>query len=193
MATAFKRRNYLTKKDFQTRFMLPFLAASLLANIITVTLFIVLARNKIDSLLFSMRMPDLSAGALLSPLAFLASIAAVVALSLVFLWAARGMYGKIAGPLQQIRGHLHQIGSGDLSTRIVLRENDEFKDFAGEINAMALSLNRSFTVLQDHTAELAKAAEALRTSPPAEDAAAIRRSMATLVKDMEQQLGAFKR
>lgn len=193
MATAYKRRNYFTKKDFQTRFILPFLLASLLANIITVTLFIVLARNKIDSLLFSMRMPDTSAGALLSPAAFLASIVAVVALSLSFLWAARGMYHKIAGPLHQIRDHLHKIGAGDLSSRVILRENDEFRDFAEEINTMAEALNRRFTVLKNQTADLAKAADAFKTSLKTTESMAISQNMAGVIKAMEQQIGAFKR
>ena len=193
MAVEYKRRNYLTKKDFQARFMLPFLLASLLANVLTVTLFIVFSRNKIDSLLFSMRIPDTSAGALLSPEAFLASIVSVIALSLVFLWAAQGMYHKITGPLHQIRGHLHQIGVGDLSSRVILREGDEFRDFAGEINTMAASLNRSFTVLKDQTEELAKAVDTLKTSPGPAESAAISRNMAALVKAMELQIGAFKR
>lgn len=193
MATSFKRRNYLTKKDFQSRFMLPFLLASLLANILTVTLFIVLARNRIDDLLFSMRMPAASAGALLSPPAFLASIVAVAALSLSFLWAARGMYHKIEGPLHQIRGHLHEISAGDLSSRIILRERDEFRDFAGEINAMTDALNRRFTVLKDQAADLAKAADTLRTSPKGPEAMAIRQNMTAAIKTLEQQIGGFKR
>ena len=193
MAKVFRRRNYFTKKDFQARFMHPFLLASLLANIITVTLFILLARNKIDSLLFSMRMSDTSAGTLLSPAAFLASIVAVVALSISFLWAARGMYHKIEGPLHQIRGHLHKIGAGDLSSRILLRESDEFRDFAGEINAMADALNRRFTDLKKQAADLAKAAALLRTSPTRSEFTAINRSMTEVIKTMEQQIGAFKR
>jgi methyl-accepting chemotaxis protein len=193
MAATYKRRNYFTKKDFQARFMLPFIAASLLANVITVTLFIVLARNKIDSLLFSMRMSHSGAAALLSPAAFLASTVAVVALSLSFLWAARGMYHKIAGPLQQIREHLHKIGAGDLSSRISLRESDEFRDFAGEINAMAGSLKHHFTVLQNQTADLAKDADALKRSPRPEESMAIRQHMFGVIRSMEEQIGVFKR
>ena len=102
----FRRRNYFTKKDFQTRFILPFLAASSVANILSVTLFIVLARQKIDDILYSMRMPSLNIGALLAPAAFIASMVAVIAVSLSFLLAARGRFHVIAGPLQQIRGDL---------------------------------------------------------------------------------------
>ena len=193
MATTFRRRNYFTKKDFQARFMLPFIVASLLANVITVTLFIFLARNKIDSLLFSMRMSHNGAGALLAPAAFLASIVAVVALSLSFLWAAQGMYHKIEGPLHQIRGHLHKLGAGDLSFRINLRQSDEFRDFAGEINAMAEALKHRFTVLNDQAADLAKAADALKTTPQAAEVAALRRHMAGVIRSMEQHIGDFKR
>ena len=193
MATTYKRRNYFTKKDFQARFMLPFILASLLANLITVTLFIVLARTKIDSLLFSMRMSNTSAGALLSPVAFLASTVAVVSLSLAFLWAARGMYHKIAMPLHEIRGHLHKIGAGDLSSRISLRESDEFRDFAGEINVMAEALNHRFTVLREQAADLATAVNALNASPGRAESVTLHRHLAGVIKSMEQQIGEFKR
>lgn len=192
MAAPYRRRNYFTNKGFQTRFMLHFLAASIVANILTVTLFIILARHKIDSLLFSMRLPRTSAGALLSPVAFTASIASVVVVSLLFLWAARGMYHKIAGPLNRIRTDLHKIETGDLSSGVILRDEDEFKDFAGEVNAMVAELNRRFAGLKGRTDELAKAAKTLRTSPTAAESQAIRQNMMQAVGSLEEQLRAFK-
>jgi methyl-accepting chemotaxis protein len=192
MAATYRRRNYFTKKGFQTRFILHFLAASIVANILTVSLFIVLARHKIDSLLFSMRLPHTSAGALLSPAAFTASIASVVVVSLLFLWAARGMYRKIDAPLHRIRTDLHKVESGDLRAEVILRDEDEFKDFAGEVNAMVGELNRRFTGLKGRTDELAKAAKTLRTSPTVAESQALRQNMMQTISSLEEQLKAFK-
>jgi methyl-accepting chemotaxis protein len=191
MGTLFRRRNYFTKKEFQARFALPFLLASFLANTITVSLFIFLARNKIDSLLYSMRLPRASAGALLAPSAFIAGVAAVVAVSLLFLWAARGMYHKIEGPLQQIRAQLHMISAGDLSARVTLRDLDEFKDFAGQVNALVGTLNTRFTVLKTQAETLAKEADAWNASPKTAGGAA-RRNMMLAIKSMKEQIGALK-
>jgi methyl-accepting chemotaxis protein len=191
--TLFRRRNYFTKKDFQTRFILPFLLASSLANILSVTLFVVLARNKIDGLLYSMRMPSHNIGALLAPAALIASLVAVITVSLSFLWVAWRRYYIIAGPLQQIRADLHRIGAGDLSPRISLRERDEFRDFAEQINAMAGALSRGFLVLKNQTGDLSKAAGDLKASPGAAEARALSKTMAGTIRSMQQQIGTFKR
>jgi methyl-accepting chemotaxis protein len=192
-STLFRRRNYFTKKDFQTRFLLPFLFASSLANVLSVILFIVLARDKIDGLLYSMRMPSGNIGALLAPTAFLASIVAVIAVSLSFLWAAWRRYNIIAGPLQQIRADLHKIGAGDLSSRIILRERDEFKDFAEEVNAMAEALSHGLLVLKNQAEDLSKAAEVLKASPGADASRTLSQNMAGVIQSMQKQIGSFKR
>jgi methyl-accepting chemotaxis protein len=191
MAKAFRRKNYFTKKGFQSRFVLPFLLTSSLANIVTVTLFVFLARNKIDSLLFSMLMPYTSAGAFLAPIAFIASMVAVVAVSLLFLWAARGMYHKIAGPLFEIRADLRKIAGGDLGTRVALRDIDEFKDFAGEINSMVASLSNRFAVLKSRAEDLARAAGALKSSPKPEESRAACQSMRGAIRALEEQIRSF--
>lgn len=187
----YRRRNYFINKAFQSRFILPFILATSLANIITVTLFIVLARNKIDSVMYSMRLPLTSAATLLSPAAFFASLVAVAAVSLLFLFAARGMYQKITGPLHQIGAGLQRITSGDLSTTITLRDKDEFKDFAGELNTMARELNRRFTNVKAEVAALAKAAEALKASPQTADTRAVHESIRQAAGSLQVQIRTF--
>lgn len=192
MAKPYRRRNYFIKKGFQSRFMLRFIAASVLANVITVTVFIFLARKKIDGLLFSMRLPNVSVGALLSSEAFTASIVAVVSVSLLFLWVARGMYDKIAGPLHRIMADLHTIGNGDLSCRVTLRDMDEFNDFAGEINAMVETLNHRFSGVKNRADELARASKDLRNAPDTTEARAVIRTMRTSISSLDEQVQAFK-
>jgi methyl-accepting chemotaxis protein len=192
MARPYKRRNYFTKKGFQSRFMLRFIAASVLANVITVTVFILLARKKIDSLLFSMRLPNISAGALLSPEAFTASILAVVSVSLLFLWVARGMYDKISGPLHRIMTDLHTIGNGDLSCRVTLRDIDEFRDFAAELNSMVEALHDRFSGVKNQADELARTSKVLRKASDTEEARAVIRTMRTSISSLDEQVQAFK-
>jgi methyl-accepting chemotaxis protein len=193
MAEKYKRRNYFTKKGFQTRFILHFLTAAAVANVVTVAVFVVIARKKIDSLLFSMRLPQAGAGDLLSSAAFVASITAVVAVTLLFLWAAREMHNKIANPLHQVRTDLHKITKGDLHSRVTLREEDEFKFFAEELNTMVDGLNRRFTGLKNQADELAKSAKTLSTSPTEEESRAVRRNMTQAIQSLEEQIRSFKR
>lgn len=192
MARPYRRRNYFTKKGFQSRFMLRFIAASVLANVITVIVFIELAGKKIDGLLYSMRLPNVGTGALLSSEAFSASIVAVVSVSILFLWVARGMYDKISGPLHQIRGDMQTIGNGDLGRRVTLRDIDEFKDFAGEINAMVETLDQRFSGMKVRADELARASKTLRNAPNPAEARTVIRSMKTSVNALNEQVAALK-
>jgi len=192
MAEAPQRRNYFTKKGFQTRFILHFAAASVLANAFSVALFIVLAKNRVDSLLYSMRLPQFGAGALLFPAAFTASVAAVVGVALLFLAAARELYHRTTGPLHRIRTDLQKIGSGDLSLRVVLREEEEFKCLAGEINAMVEALNSRFSGIKGRVDELDKMARALGTSPTPEQSRTLRNGLKQAIRSLEEHIRAFR-
>ncbi len=188
MAQANRRRNYFILKNFQTRFILPFLAASFLANITAVTLFILLARRKIDSVLFSMSLPVTSAGILLSLPAFIACISAVAGVSLLFLWVFNGMYQKIDVSLRYLGADLRKISAGDLGSRVSLRESDEFRDFAGKINVMAGKLSSRFKTLKDQAEDLAKAAETLKkSSDPAAN-----QSLKRAINSLQERIKAFK-
>ena len=193
MTAPYRRRNYFTNKGFQTRFILHFLTAAAVANVVTVAVFVIIARKKIDSLLFSMRLPQTSGGDILSSAAFFASIAAVAAVILLFLWAAREMHRKIANPLHHVRADLHKIETGDLHSRVTLRDEDEFKCFAEELNTMVDGLNRRFTGLRNKADELAKAAKTLGTSPTSEESRAVRLNMTQTIRALEEQIRSFKR
>jgi methyl-accepting chemotaxis protein len=192
MARTYRRRNYLTKKAFQARFILPFFAAASLANIIAVIVFIILARRRIDDLLFSMYLPPVTAGALLSPAAFIAGGVAVVGVIILLLWAARGMYNKISAPLHMIRNDLQKIGTGDLSFKVTLRDIDEFKDFADEVNTMTGELKLRFTRLKVQADELVRASDKLKASQNPAESLALREEMKGLIRAMQEQIGAFK-
>jgi len=188
----FRRRNYFIKKGFQSRFMLRFIAASLAVALLAVVLFIVLARNKLDVVLFSMRLPASGTTSLLSREALYASIAAVVAISILYLLSARSMYHKISGPLQRIRTDLRKISSGDLGCRVTLREVDEFKDFADEINVMAEALGRRYAGLKNRADDLAATVKTLETASSPEELQVLMLRINTDVRALQDQIGTIK-
>jgi methyl-accepting chemotaxis protein len=192
MHIIFRRRNYLTSWGFQGRFVLPFLLASLVANIIAVTLFIVLAEGTLERHLYSMRMPHLSAGALLLPAVFRASVVSIVAVALSILWASRNMNRKIAESLHQVRMDLQRIVAGDLSSRVTPRESDEFQDFSGQLNVMIDELNRRFSVLRKQVHGLAQKADAVRMAATPEEMAVEKEGMIRILRSLEEQIGEFK-
>ena len=122
----------------------------------------------------------------------MASIVAVVVISIFFLLSARSMYDKISGPLHLIRTELHTIGRGDLSCRVTLRDIDEFKDFAGEINTMTEELNRRFSVIHDHADELSKSVKALKNAHTAAESKTLLQSTKNALSALEERIRVFK-
>lgn len=184
----FRRRNYFVKRAFQGRFILRFIITSLVVALLAVAAFVFLAKGRLNEALFSMRLPSSGPSALLAREAALASVGAVVAISLLYLLAARSMYHKITGPLQRMRTDFQRILAGDLGCRVVLRDPDEFKDFAAEINLMVEALGRRYAGLQAQTAALADTAKALENASHPDEARALTARLADELRAVREQL-----
>jgi nitrogen fixation/metabolism regulation signal transduction histidine kinase len=52
---------------------------------------------------------------------------------------------KVAGPLYRLKKAMHDLGEGDLSTEIKLREFDQLKDIAVAFNSMVQKLKERFS------------------------------------------------
>lgn len=66
---------------------------------------------------------------------FLAVAGAVVGMILSLVYTHR-----IFGPIVQIRQHVNRLVNGDYSSRIFLRDNDQFKQLATDLNSLAEKL-----------------------------------------------------
>jgi methyl-accepting chemotaxis protein len=164
MPKGYRRRNYFIKKSFQSRFILRFLFVSSLWSILSIALFNFLAYKKIDSILFSMRLPAKNTGSLFFKEFFYANITALVFIILTFLMTARGIHNKIVRSLFRIRVDILRFASGDLGSRIMLSRDDEFKDFADTFNGMALNLHQRFSDIKAHLDHITESVVKLRVS-----------------------------
>jgi len=164
MIRNYKRRNYFIKKGFQSRFILRFLLVSSLWSVLSIVLFNFLAYKELDKILFSMRLPAGNIGAILFNEALYANIAALVLIIFTFLLTAKGLHNKIVRSLFRIRVDIQKLVRGDLGSRIMLREEDEFKDFAETLNGMAGELHRRFTDIQNHLDQITWTAAELKVS-----------------------------
>ena len=188
----FRRKNYFTKKGFQSRFVIRFLAASLAINAVAVILFIFLAKQKIDDVLFSMKLPATGTGSLLFQESLTINIAAVVSISILFLLAARSMYHKIEGPLLQIRTDIKRISLGDLGYRVIMRETDEFKDFADEINTMTDALGRRYAGMKHRADDVAAAIKVLENTPTPQETKEQMQRIKDGIIALREQIGAIR-
>src|SRR5512140_852034 len=145
MTRGYKRRKYFIKKRFQARFIARFLAVSFVGGVLAVASFNLLAYEKIDALLFSMKIPAVNTGSVLFREAVYANGLTFALIVFFYILTAKGIHAKMARSLHRIRADIHGLIRGDLGTRIQLREDEEFRDFAEELNLMASGLQRRFS------------------------------------------------
>ena len=136
MAQQFKRRKYFVDKAVQGRFIAGFAIISVLGAFLSVFVFRYFARQRIEDILYSMRLPDSTMAHLFAREMWLTGIVGVVFVLVLFWWTAGKIFTRIHGPLQNLAGSVRRIAEGDLERKVILREKDEFQGFADELNDM---------------------------------------------------------
>ena len=154
MARKFIRRNYFIDKGAQTRFIAGFAGVSILGGIVAVLCFWYLSYRKIDAMLYSMRLPEENMGALFAGEMLLTIAVSVVLVLALFIYTASKAVARMEGPLRKMAGAVRMVAGGDLKSGVKLRENDEFQDFAREMDATVHHLNQKFTAIRDTSSEV---------------------------------------
>lgn len=193
MKRPYRRRNYFTKKSFQSRFILRFLAISLIGSVVSVILFNIFSLKKIDSLLFSMRLPAASTGSLFFKEAFWANSIALAFIFLVLVFDVEGLRNRIAGALFRIRVDLSRLIKGDLGVRVILQEGEEFKDFADDLNAMVVELAQRFADIKTGVRKIGRTVGDLNNAHGDEERMEVKTRLSKQVGDLEAQINRFKR
>ena len=164
MTREYKRKTYYIKNSAQSKFIFRFVAISILGGILAVCSFNYLAYKKIDTVLYSMRMPKISPGGLLWSEMIYTNIFVIIFILLVFILTARNLYNKIHGPLKKLTNDIKRMKSGDFSKDIALRQKDEFQDFADALNRMSYKLDGQFTTIENAADKILSTAEQIPCS-----------------------------
>ncbi len=178
------RRKYFISKRSQGKFILRFVIASITGGIVAVTIFNLLAHRKIEAVLYAMRLPRTSPGDILLAEMLYATAFAALFIIIAFIVSARGLLIKISGPLKKLANDLRRISRGDLSSPVRLRQKDEFKDFAGDLENMRAALNNRFTRIIDHADQLIDLSESGRKNPAGVALPDIKRQVAGLAEEI---------
>lgn len=192
MTRNYRRRNYFIKKGFQARFIARFLAVSFVGGILGVALFNFLANEKIDALLFSMRIPAVNAGNILFREAIYANGLAFAFIVFVYILTAKGVHAKMVRSLHRIRADMHGLIRGDLGARIQLSEDEEFRDLADDLNLMAGELQRRFSDIKEHFERVDASVRELRGRPE-EDEKILKERIMPQIAALEERLSEFRR
>ncbi len=137
-----RRRRYFINRDFQSRFIIRALCIIILAFVVS---FIAVASyfyleygfpGKEGFKIFIQKSHGMRVESLLNPFEIIIPpmiISAILILIVVFVGAL--IYSnRIAGPIYRFKTILKLYKLGDYGVEVILRQKDEFKDFAEELN-----------------------------------------------------------
>ncbi len=144
-----KRRTYITNLGLQMKVTLVFISISLMGSIIATIAFNYFAMKKLESLMWSTHISVKSTGELIGPLFLNVSIANIVFVSLLLVFGVIWMMKLKSGPLFRMNNDMKKITDGDLSINIILRQKDEFKDTAVELDNMVTKTRERFENIID--------------------------------------------
>jgi len=143
-----RRKTIYIYKDFQKSFVFGFCLATFGAMVTTSIILLMLfnwtSKNEIGHSLY-----------LLIGINSLVLVVVLLLTAIVALLASH----KIAGPLFRVENALAAIGRGDLTERVKLREDDQLKQLAGQINQMTESLKARVEGLEVELQNLRQAAD----------------------------------
>lgn len=137
MATL-RRKKYIVERGLQLRFarfviLFVFVSALVTGAVIFFTTFMLMG-EKLANVYPQGRLVEIFRSVYFWALVSLAGV-----MPFIF-WGSIVFSHRIAGPLPKIYHALRNIGDGNFDVKLVLRKNDELRDLADEINAMARKL-----------------------------------------------------
>lgn len=189
MAAHYKRRTYYIKNSAQSKFVLRFVMLSLFGGAVALSSFNFLAHKKIDAILYSMRLPSISPGGLLWNEMLYTNIFVIVFILIAFAITARGLFNKIHGPLKKMTHDIIRMTHGELNIIVSLRQHDEFRDVASELNLMATSLKQRLSKIQELTNRIIAHAETSQQTNNDDEAS--RALLAKTIAELRKETGAF--
>ncbi|MBI5666277.1 MAG: methyl-accepting chemotaxis protein [Nitrospirae bacterium] len=144
-----KRRKYIIDSRVQIRYALLFVVISLISNTLAVTAFDTLAMKQLDTLMWSTHININSTDELVRPIFIFINVINFVFVAVLLALTGFMMMKKTSGPLIRMSRDIRKVTDGDLSSRIVLRQKDDFKDVADELNRMTGELRERFSDIKE--------------------------------------------
>lgn len=159
-----QRKVYFINKDFQSRFILRFVAIATVWAAATVLLFAYLARKRLDTIRYSSYVDIKTTGELLLPITVGAHIVSLFIFAGLLVYAINSLWKKLSSPLKKIKTNISQIAGGDLTNNVTLDSDEEFQDLAADLEGMRSALRARFINIKELQHELSLAVAELDRS-----------------------------
>jgi len=149
-----QRKTHLIKKEFQYKFILKFCLIILAGVIVSTSLLFAFSQDTLTSSFNQSRLVIRSTGYAILPAVVYTNLITLGLVTLAAFIVILYLSHKIAGPIFRFEKELKNIGEGDLTVKIVLREDDQVKDMADSINQMVGRLHQKVHMLNTDVANM---------------------------------------
>lgn len=158
-----RRRHYFIKKKFQASFMLKFCLLLVLACLIMGSIALLLTEKTVTTSFENLRLTVKSTSDFILPVLASSSIIAIMLVSIATITVLLYISHRIFGPLYRLEKDITEIGKGDLTVQVHLRQKDEFRDLSEMVNAMVKNMRSPLSSSQAKIKELEEEIEGIRS------------------------------
>ena len=149
-----RRRHYFIKKKFQAGFMLKFCLLLILACLIMGSIALLLTGKTVTTSFENLRFTVMSTSDFILPVLASSSLIAILLVSIATITVLLYISHRIFGPLYRLEKDITEIGKGDLTVEVHLRQKDEFKDLGEMVNGMVKNMRNPISSSQAKIKEL---------------------------------------
>jgi methyl-accepting chemotaxis protein len=161
----YKRRQYFIKKEFQFKFILRFCLLILAGVIVSTILLLFFSQDTLTSSFQHSRLVIENTSKAILPALIYTNLITLGLVSFATIIVTLFVSHKIAGPLFRLEKELKEIGEGDLTKKVRLRDKDQLTSMAESLNKMTHSLHDNILEIQTMIKELIKSTSA-QNAPP---------------------------
>lgn len=144
----YKRRQFLVKRDFQSRFIFQFCILVFVSALISTGMILYFSRGSLTSMFSQSRLMVTDTARYLLPTVVYANLVTIVIIAVAVMLVTLFISHKVAGPLFHFEKDVKAIADGDLTLTIRLRKKDQLRELAQNINQMTSCLNRKVREIQ---------------------------------------------
>ena len=149
-----KRRRYFINKEFQLKFIVRFCLLILIGVIISTGLLFLFTHGTLTSSFRDSRLVIESTASAIAPAVIYTNLITLGLISLAALAVTLIVSHKIAGPVYRFEKEMREIGGGDLTKKVKLREKDQLKGMVESLNNMIASLKGKVLAIQSDVGDL---------------------------------------
>ncbi len=158
---AINRKKYFIDKDFQSRFILRFVAVAAIWAAATIMLFSYLAGKRLDAIRYSSYIDIKTTSELLLPVTVGVHVISLLVFAAILATTINSLWKRLSPPLYSIKKDIMRIGGGDLASEVSLSKEEEFQLLAEELDGMRRGIREKIVRLKEQQAVLSAAADEL--------------------------------